>query len=322
MPSWLLKVAIHRVINLLPRRQKINELFQNAISGSLKMTPPLFELRLNHCRGHLETLFEAQPQRSQEFTVLELGTGWFPTLALGMYLCGASRVWTYDIDPLLNSSRLRLLLTLLEDYDSRGVLRNLLPRLKPDRMTELRKLSRRPGMAPADFLRELGIHYEVRDVQKTGLQASSVDLIFSHGVLLHIPPPILPALLAEFYRVGAANAVMSHDIDLSDVSHNFDRSITAFNFYKYSSRAWKQLDSPLVPLNRLRISDYRTAFPAAGWQINRETNVTGSEQDLARIHLAPEFQKYVRSDLLVTHTWLVARRSAGGLVSASGSTIQ
>jgi hypothetical protein len=118
---------------------------------------------------------------------------------------------------------------------------------------------------------------------------------------------MLRGLLAELRRVAAPFGATSHYVDLSDVHHYFDRTITPFNFLKFTAAKWRHLDSPLVPLNRLRISDYRNLFKECGWEIIDEKSTMGPESDLAGLRLAPEFQDYDRGDLLVTRTWLAAR---------------
>src|SRR3954464_15279726 len=108
MPHWLIKSAIHRGISLLPASQKWNEWFQEHVTKSLNLGPGAFEARLNACRQYLDDFLELQPQCADSFTALELGTGWYPTVPIGLYLCGASEIWSYDIDALLRPERLKL----------------------------------------------------------------------------------------------------------------------------------------------------------------------------------------------------------------------
>jgi hypothetical protein len=100
---------------------------------------------------------------------------------------------------------------------------------------------------------------------------------------------------------------MSHYVDLYDQFSAFDRSITQFNFLRYSAGRWQWLRSPLIPLNRLRISDYRALHSAAGFAICQEASSSGSAHDLGKVPLATEFQKYSAADLLVVTSWLVSR---------------
>jgi hypothetical protein len=308
MPHWLIKSGIQRLIATLPARQRWNALFQKLGTRSLSLSPEMFELRVDQCRKHLEGFFEFCSNSIGQFTVLELGTGWFPTLAIGMYLCGAKEIWTYDIDPLLESSRLRLLLNYFRDYAERGELVKRLPRLLPERLERLTAaLGGADSETAEQTLGRFNIHAAVRDAQDTDLPPESIDFVFSHGVLEYIPTAVLTNILREFKRVAVPTAVASHYIDLTDQYHYFDRKITPLNFLKYSSRTWRYLNSPLIWQSRLRISDYRDLFRTTGWEIMRETNSSAEESTLKQLSLAPEFAKYSSKDLLVTKSWITAK---------------
>ena len=161
--------------------------------------------------------------------------------------------------------------------------------------------------SPEALLNRLNIHALVRDAQNTGLKSGSIDFFVSTTVLEYIPTEALKGIFAESRRLASPNAVMSHYIDLYDQFSAFDRSITPFNFLRYSTNRWKWLRSPLIPLNRLRISDYRALHAPAGFAIVKEVNTSGSAQDLEKIPLAAEFQEYSPADLLVVSSWLVSR---------------
>src|SRR5262249_52045388 len=143
------------------------------------------------------------------------------------------------------------------EEERNGSLAKLLPRLKPDRMAALRELSPREWNSPTEALGRLKIHVRVRDAAETELGPGTIDLFVSTGVLEYIPRPALSAILREFKRVGVANAIHSHYLNLIDEYSYFDRSITAYNFLQYSTRQWRRLDSKMASQNRMRISDYR-----------------------------------------------------------------
>ena len=307
MPHWLIKAAVQRGISWLPNPQKWNELFQEHVTKSVYLTGEEFERRMGFCRLHLEHFTQFRRPETG-FTVLELGTGWQPIVPLGLYLCGAAEIWTYDIGGFLNTERLQRLLGMFADAARRGDLAKWLPDLLPERLDRMLSIAGRAAAeAPADFLQRLNIHVRVQDAQQTGLAAGSVDFLFSTGVLEYIPRPILANILAEFKRVAKPGAITSHYINLRDVYSYFDSSLTPFNNLKFSERSWKYLNSPLTWQNRLRISDYRELFRNAGFEIVKETNTNGAEQDLDRVSLAPQFRNYSRADLLVLLSWIAAR---------------
>jgi hypothetical protein len=103
---------------------------------------------------------------------------------------------------------------------------------------------------------------------------------------------------------------MSHEVDMSDEYSYFDSSITAFNFLRFSDRAWRLINNPLIPLNRLRVSDFQECFREAGFAVVEEVATRGDAEALARIRLAPRFVRYDPIDLQVIKSWFVARPNA------------
>jgi hypothetical protein len=308
VPHWLLKSAIHRAISLLPRRQKWNELFQERVTKSLSLARGEFEGRLNSCRQYLDDFLQWNPEGEQGFSALELGTGWYPTVPIGLYLCGASEIWSFDIEPLLRRDRLKVLLNFFLEYDQNGSLQKFLPRLRPDRTNQLRQVAGKiDTLTPEELLAGLNIHVRIRDARATELPPKSVDLFFSYSVLEYIPAAIQLELYAKFRRLASPRAVMIHFINLKDQYCSFDRSITPLNCLQYSNAAWRWLNSPLIPQTRLRISDYRRLLVQAGFEIVRENNTSAPSAMLNTIQLAPEFQNYAALDLLVLTAWLTAR---------------
>jgi hypothetical protein len=189
-----------------------------------------------------------------------------------------------------------------------GELNAILPAVRPSAVAMLTEQAPLASeLSPVEFLERLNIHAVVQDVRSSGLANRSVDMVFSHGVLEHLPPPMLSEALAELRRLCSGSSVMSHFIGMADQFANFDRSITPFNNMRYSDRAWRWWNNSLIPQNRLRVSDYRRAYGEAGFEIVAEEDLSGAESDLASIRLAPEFARYDRKDLLVLFSWLVGR---------------
>lgn len=312
MPHWLIKSAIHRTLSYLPGSHWWNEQLQKKISRSLDLTSGRFELRLRDTKRHLDQLFEFGPENLSQFSVFELGTGWYPVVPVALYLCGAAGVWTVDIVSHLNPERIKRTFDFFLEYDRNGMLGKFLPRLRPERLVKLKDTLAQPSdKNGGSVLEALNIHALVRDAQNTGIAPASINLFVSNGVMEYIPRPVLSNMLAEFKRIARPGAVLSNFIVLADEYAQFDHSITRFNFLKYSDSQWKFLDSPFTSKSRLRISDYRELFTQAGCDILDEKHEKGDIRDLEKIRLAPQFEKYSKADLLVLTAWITSRfRSA------------
>jgi len=309
MAHWLIKAAVHRGISALPNRQFWNGLLQKWITRSTELTAGAFRDKVSECARHLRVFRSVRPEG--DFTVLELGTGWLPIIPAGLWLSGAREIWSFDIEHLLKTERVLGVLGHYCDYARRGVLAELLPDARADRMQKLEAVlvAAKTDEQPGEVLEKLGIHYLVKDAQQTPLPDNTIDFFVSSGVLEYVPKRSLPRVLKEFRRVAAPGAMMSHRLNLVDQYSYFDQNITAFNFLRFMEWEWGWLDSPLASQNRLRICDYRNLFREAGFEIIREENVSGAPEDLARIKLAAEFQQMSRADLLVLHSYIAARRT-------------
>jgi SAM-dependent methyltransferase len=308
MPNWLMKSSVHRVISWLPRSHYWNALLQQHVSRAFDIQLPQVEGKLAECHRFLNAL-NAQGGLRNGFVALELGTGWHPVFPIGLYLCGAKSVQTIDIDPMLSSERVHRAIELILQSAQRGELVRLLPFHQPDRLKALAALLPLASVErPAAVLARMGIEVVVADAQTVRLPDASVDFLTSCVVLEYIPEPVLARMLAEFHRVMRPGAVMAHRIDMADQFSFFDHTITRFNFLKFTARQWAFLKSPLIPLNRLRLSDYTRLFTRAGFVIRESVATLGQAEELRQVRLAPEFKHYDEADLLVLDAYIVSTR--------------
>jgi SAM-dependent methyltransferase len=306
MPSWLIKNALHRAICWLPYRSYWNRLLQQ-FSGSLRLTPETFDSRLEEF-GRQRQIWQKSGSPVESPRIVELGTGWFPILPIAHGLCGAARLDTFDIDPLVTRGQLATTLQYFVTAAESGKLDGALPGWRKEELPKLKAvLSRVTTERPAALLAELGIHLHVRDAQNSKLEPGSVDFIYSSAVLEYIHRPVLDGILREFRRIARQDAVMIHRVNFRDVFSYCDGRLTPFNMLRYSARAWRWLDSPMTPQNRLRVSDYRSLLLATGWKIIDEQNENGSLDALRSVPLADPFRGHSETDLLVIESWLTAR---------------
>jgi hypothetical protein len=284
MPSWLLKAAIQGAISPLPARDRLNHLLQRYVTGSVALTEEVFERKLAQCHRHLESYrahHGAVPRH-----VLELGTGWYPIVPLGLINAGVERVTTFDVNPLCDLPRA---CASVERFGS----------AQPPDLA---------ATSAAELLEPMGIRMLVRDVRDSGLDPESVDLFVSNNTLEHIAPPTLTEIMAEFRRLATPGAVMDHFIDMSDHYAHFDRTISEYNYLRYSDRRWRPFNNRLQYQSRLRLSDYRRIIEAAGFHVVTEDAERGPAETLEQITLAPRFRHYSRDDLAVLRCWLTATK--------------
>jgi len=313
MASWLLKAIVQRGIGALPNPHYWNGLLQDRLTHSTELTDERFAGNLRNCENHLEHLCRYGSTASS-FSAFEIGTGWWPVVPIGLFLCGAREVWIWDIAPHLNLDSLKATIRRFLEFEQRQKLQDYLLAI-PERLLLLREVAAlcesREQLTTVQLLERLGIHYRVGNACRSGLPPQSINLIVSVGVLQHFSPEQLFEILQEFRRIAAPDAVSSHWMNLTDLYSAFDSGITPFHFLRFSDRQWRWLNNPVTSMNRLRVSDYRRAFSESGFQIVEETSVRGDPAELARTPLASRFRDYSVEDLLVLHTWLVAVLASG-----------
>lgn len=305
MAIWIVKAVIQKSIAMFPHKHRLNYLFQKHVTKGLELTDELFEDRLGHGANHWQH-YKAHGNSPTGFSSLELGTGWYPIVPTAMYLCGAGSVVTLDISSLLQTEAVLATFNKFLVYANDGRLKNFIPAL-PERLENLKGLLTFSG-TPHELLRRINCEALLIDARKTRLEASSFDLIHSNNTFEHVYPEVLKGILMEFHRLLKDDGVMSHFVDMSDHFAHLDKSITVYNYLKFTPNQWAMIDNDIQPQNRWRINQYRQLLTACGFKIVAEDNRVGDKLDLQTIKLAPPFDTFTTEDVLVTHSLLVCQK--------------
>src|SRR5882672_3101259 len=94
--NWRIKGGIQKLLGYVPGGDKIHYELQRR-GGGLTDFARECDIKVDDWRlmmGHLRTA----GARVEGGTLLEMGTGWYPTFPLCLYLAGASRVHTLDLN--------------------------------------------------------------------------------------------------------------------------------------------------------------------------------------------------------------------------------
>jgi SAM-dependent methyltransferase len=202
--------------------------------------------------------------------VLEVGTGRMVDLPTGLWLAGAGRVITVDLNPYLSP---RLI------SDARSFIRRNREKVidlferKDDPLFEER-LEVLVGTTVSDdgLLRAMNVEYmSPADAANLPLDAGTIDLHVSHTVLEHIPAEVLAAILKEARRLLRPGGLLIHNIDPSDHFSHDDPAISRINFLRFDESEWdKWAGNQFMYHNRLRAKDYVRIFADAGVRTLKE----------------------------------------------------
>jgi SAM-dependent methyltransferase len=201
--------------------------------------------------------------------VLEVGTGWRVDMPIGLYLCGAKSVDTYDLHRYLKP---RLVMEAVAGLAKRRqlVIETLATVADAaDVERRLDALVQAPDIRA--LLRVAGIEYRApADATRIDRPAGSADVHVSFTVLQHIPYDALLALLREASRVLSADGLAWHQVDLSDQFASADPSISRANFLRFTDAEWARYsDNRFAYHNRLRADDYRRLYHEAEHEVIR-----------------------------------------------------
>jgi SAM-dependent methyltransferase len=304
VPDWRVKALTQRALYRLPAGGRVNYLMQRHLTRTAVLRPAFARNKLEQCGRHWAN-WAAGSSGAVPGRVVEVGTGWFPFVIVGLALAGCREVVTVDRSPLLRPDNVAATLRAVDEGLTDGWLGEWLGRIDPGRRAVLHQLAGHDEV-PADALSGLGVRMVVGDAAALPFPDGSVDLFVSNNTLEHIAEPALAAMLAEFRRVARPTARMSHFIDLSDHYSHFDSSISPLNFLRFDDRSWRRWDNGIVPQNRLRISDYRRLHERAGFTIVDEELTLADASALDAVPIAPAFAARDRDDLRTTYAWLVS----------------
>jgi SAM-dependent methyltransferase len=301
---WLAKALVQKALSYAPRSDQLNYVLQHRVYRSLPAGDAHARTKFARARQQLETFLEHGALDDPAGAVFyEFGVGWDLRVPLAYASLGVGRQILVDLHPharpeLVNDSIRRLDAARAAHEEE---LARPLRELGPPNVERLENLRERFGI---EYLAPL-------DARATGLPAESVDFVSSTDTLEHVPPDDIAGILAECRRLLRPDGVLSCRIDLEDHYFRFDRSLSRYNFLRYSERAWSLANSPLHYQNRLRYPDYVRLVQDAGFEIVRERISWASPEqleELSRLPLAERFRNgYTLEELGVRGVTIVGR---------------
>jgi len=202
--------------------------------------------------------------------LLEIGTGRTINVPIGLWLCGASKIITVDINPYLkeelvlksiewmknNETIVRKLFYKIINGDTFNNKLQELISLKADLIKVLK-------LCDIDYLASCNYFLNIKD--------KTIDCQFSINVFEHIPLMDIKSIFIETKRIMANDGFIVHIVDLSDHFSHSDTSITSINFLQFSEKEWNRwAGNKFMYHNRLRASEFYKLFNDIGLHIVRK----------------------------------------------------
>lgn len=270
--------------------------FKNALRKIYRLVRPYHTIKSNDefaFQQGLEIIQKALRHSPTLHRVLEIGTGWHPTIPMMFKAVGVKHLILTDIEPLMDDHTLD---------NAKSFVRDRLPHL-----------SKICGISRCDLERNLnnsiGISY-IYHFDSKRLTYKDIDVIYSRTVLEHIEPNLLENMHQDLADNLSKNGVFIHFVDNSDHYEHGDKSLSRLNFLKFNPVLWSlACINPQAYQNRLRHSDYKALFKRIKLRPLFEAReiCTKSLNELKTMSLHDDFQHYSPDDLATITSKFVLR---------------
>lgn len=314
---WRTKAIIQRVLEHVPSGEELHFWLQRSFGGlrrfGRELTAKVDDWHI--MTGHLRNAGIAIPGAR----MMEIGTGWYPTLPLCLYLGGAARVVTIDLNRHMRPSLARQCAERLVEHaaliaEACGV---------PESDVRLRHRDLVARLRGCDVETATGgvVEYHAPgDASQTRLADRSIDVVFSNSVLEHVPPPVVDALFVEARRILADRGVMFHSVNCGDHYAYVDRTISQLNYLRFSDEDWAKWNNRFLYQNRMRAYEFIDRAQAAGFVVELNTAATKTHErrlrELQQIQVHPQFAGIPPEQLCITSIDFIARQVADEAILA------
>jgi SAM-dependent methyltransferase len=302
--KWQTKALIQGTLSLLPFGGDLHLLLQKRFGGLRSFDPeasllPVIKRFIAPLQGHFG--------RVEGLSVLEVGTGWIPTLPIALGLLGA-RCRTYDVARHLDARHAEKTLRGVAPILDRGLQQEgVAARVRPPRLERLG-----PDSTLDDVLGLVRVHYEAPvDTLRLPVAAGSQDAVVSNLVLQHVPPRALPRLLSELHRALRPGGIALHRVNLHDELASVDPEASPIHFLKHPDWLWERFGNNAIKyVNRARYPAYLRAFEGAGFEVRRvETRVDPrAVESLQTMKVAERFRECTVEELATVALWVCLQK--------------
>ncbi|MCI0337167.1 MAG: class I SAM-dependent methyltransferase [Acidobacteria bacterium] len=199
---------------------------------------------------------------------VEVGTGRTIIIPITLWLCGASRIITVDLNPYLKNELIQEELNFIR-CNKDAVLKMFGNSVNQKQFNERFDTIVRGKLDINGFMKESQIEYIApSDARKLHVCDKTIDYHISNNVFEHVPLEVMSQILSEGKRMLKDDGLMVHRIDFSDHFSHSDHRIPTINFLQYSEEQWlRYAGNRYMYHNRARIDEFEEIMENAGLKI-------------------------------------------------------
>lgn len=271
-PSHKQKTLLFKSLDFLPEKlgyycyHKIQNLYnKQSLSYKIKSTRNSFRI--------INRILERNKLSLKDTFCVEMGSGWLPIFPYLLVFEGkVHKVTTYDVNTHYNKKKINALNEVfIKEYT----------------------------LDSSQFSEKYGLPSTVEYFPSQGIETASlsnVDFIFSRFVLEHVPPEVLDSIHKSLYENLPEDAYILHLISPSDHRAYSDKSLSLYDFLKYSIEEWDKIQTKFDYHNRLRLPQYlaifSTYFEVVHLEFNSCEKGTPQFEKFQELKIHPDFSKF------------------------------
>ena len=297
--KFVYKCLLQRLFSNIPRGEILNFFFQNYITRGLPLSDDFFLDKVQSAYNHYLKFENYNSLNENSHKYYEFGAGWDLISPITMGLLGFE-VTCIDIRKLIFKQ-------LISDTISK--FNTNIARIP----FSVHQLELQHSQNQLDYLKDkLGFHYFAPlDARNTKFNSDYFDFATSTATFEHIPEQDICLILNETYKILKQGGILSLIIDYRDHWAFFDKSISVYNFLKYSDKTWEKYNPSLHYQNRLRHKDFLNIISKTHFEIVEEVTEMPSAMDikmLENMDINDKYKAYSVNELSIKSTQIVLRK--------------
>lgn len=309
---WRIKGTIQKVLGIHPRGAALHYHLQKRFGGLGNLRAE-FATKMDDWRlmaGHLRTA----GMHIDGGRFMEIGSGWYPTFPLALYLAGARHVDTYDLTRHFRPALLDACTALMGGYLDLVAQASGTPREQVGQRHAALASRLSAGDGLADATAGVVRYHAPADATRSGLEDGSIDVVFSNSVLEHVRRETISDMFVEALRVLHPGGLMFHSVNCGDHYAYIDRRISQLNYLQYSDRGWRFWDNRFLYQNRMRAHEFTDAAAQLGFDVTLDTSTPRPERlrELASLRVHRQFRHVPPEKLCLTSVDFIARPRRAG----------
>jgi hypothetical protein len=294
--KWKIKALIQNLISFAPFSVQLNYFLQKYLSGAFSPDEMIQSYKVQIKQIDLLNRRESINNKK----ILEIGPGWFSISGLIFWLLKSKSIYWVD-------TRRNFHLDLTKNYAK--ALLSIKEEVSNDINISIHELQEKLEQvckceSDSDFFKLCSITYDAPgDACSINLENKSVDLIYSWGVLEHIPWPDLCKIFENSQSLLSDNGRHYHNIGMHDHFHSAGLG-NGVNFLRYSNFEWRIIaGNQFAYHNRKRGVDYLKLIKENNFKITYkwEEFLDLNLDAVDSINIHPDFSSYTKKELACSH---------------------